>query len=123
MKMEPKPRAEKFYLDSIDEVFAEIFSLFGGAFHVRMEIFPETSFIRAFFSPRAMPVSSEKTVDFELSTCGCRGTGASDLGEYLGTRLHTSSALEFFDYAFSQRSGVACDVDFAGNSWIITVDD
>ena len=48
---------------------------------------------------------------------------SADLEEYLGVPVHTSSALEFFDYVFSQKSEVACGVDFAGNSWIIAVND
>ena len=42
MKMDVKPQTRRFYLDSIDEVFAEIFFLFGGSFEVRMEIAFET---------------------------------------------------------------------------------
>ena len=49
MKMDTKPQAREFYLDSIDEVFAEIFFLYGGGFDVRMEIASETSLVSAFF--------------------------------------------------------------------------
>ncbi len=121
--MNTKPRAREFYLDSIDEVFAEIFFLFGGGFDVQMEIASETSLVSASFSPRITAVDREGAVDFELCAFECSGVSAENLEGYLGVPVHTSSALEFFDYVFSQRSKVACGVDFAGNSWIIAVTD
>ena len=121
--MSTNPQSREFYLDSIDEVFAEIFFLFGGGFDVQMEIASETSVVTAFFSPRSLTVDSERAIDFELCAFECSGVAATDLREYLGTPVHTSSALEFFDYVFSQRSEVICGVDFAGNSWIVAVND
>ena len=121
--MDTKPQAREFYLDSIDEVFAEVFFLFGRGFDVRMEIASETSFISASFSPETTAVDREGAVDFELCAFECSGVSAESLEEYLGVPVHTSSALEFFDYVFSQRSEVVCSVDFAGSSWIITVTD
>ena len=120
--MDVKPQTRKFYLDSIDEVFAEIFFLFGGRFDVQMEIASETSLVSAFFSRRSLAVDQEGAVDFELCAFECSGVAAEDLEEYLGTPVHTSSALEFFDYVFSQRPEVSCGVDFAGNSWMIAVE-
>ncbi|MXW22087.1 MAG: hypothetical protein F4X55_05545 [Candidatus Dadabacteria bacterium] len=121
--MDTKLEAREFYLDSIDEVFAEIFFLFGGCFDVRMEIASETSLVSAFFSRVNQKIDRERAVDFELCALECSGIASADLGEYLGVPVHTSSALEFFDYVFSQRSEVVCGVDFAGNSWIIAVND
>jgi len=121
--MDTKPQAREFYLDSIDEVFAEVFFLFGKGFDVRMEIVSETSLVSASFSPRIAAVDREGAVDFELCAFECSGVSAENLEEYLGIPVHTSSALEFFDYVFSQKSKVVCDVNFAGNSWIITVTD
>ena len=121
--MDTKPQAREFYLDSIDEVFAEVFFLFSGGFDVRMEIASETSLINASFSSRITAVDREEAIDFELCAFECSGVSAENLEEYLGIPVHTSSALEFFDYVFSQRSKVVCGVDFAGNSWIITVTD
>ena len=121
--MSTNPQSREFYLDSIDEVFAEIFFLFGCCFDVRMEIVSETSLVTAFFSRRGLTVDSERAIDFELCALECSGVVAADLKEYLGTPVHTSSALEFFDYVFSQRPEVACGVDFVGNSWIIAVRD
>lgn len=121
--MDVKPRTRKFYLDSIDEVFAEIFFLFGGRFDVRMEIDPETSLVSAFFSRRAPAIGREGAVDFELCAFECSGVAAEEVEEYLGVPVHTSSAFEFFDYVFSQKPEVTCGVDFAGNSWIVTVND
>ena len=121
--MDTKLEAREFYLDSVDEVFAEIFFLFGGGFDVRMEIVSETSLVSASFSPRAAVVDRETAIDFELCAFECSGVSADNLEEYLGVPVHTSSALEFFDYFFSQKSEVVCSVNFAGNSWIITVND
>ncbi|MCY4378393.1 MAG: hypothetical protein OXC39_01010 [Candidatus Dadabacteria bacterium] len=121
--MDTKPQAREFYLDSIDEVFAEVFFLFGTGFDVRMEIVSETSLVSASFSPRIAAVDREGAVDFELCAFECSGVSAENLEEYLGIPVHTSSALEFFDYVFSQKSEVVCSVGFGGNSWLITVDD
>ena len=123
MKMDVKPQTRRFYLDSMDEVFAEIFFLFGGRFDVRMKIVSETSLVSAFFSRRGSAVDQKGAVDFELCAFECSGVASEDLEEYLGIPVHTSSALEFFDYVFSQKPEVACGVDFAGNSWIISVND
>lgn len=119
--MDTKPQAREFYLNSIDEVFAEVFFLFGGGFDVRMEIASETSLVSASFSPRPTAVDREGAVDFELCAFECSGVSAENLEEYLGVSVHTSSALEFFDYVFSRRPIVVCGVDFAGNSWIIAL--
>lgn len=121
--MDVEPQERKFYLDSIDEVFAEIFFLFGGCFNVRMQIVSETSLVSAFFSRRTLAIDQEEAIDFELCTFECSGAAAADLEEYVGVTLHTSSALEFFDYVFSQKSEIACGVNFAANSWIIVVED
>ena len=123
MRMDVKPLAREFYLDSIDEVFAEIFFLLDGCFDVRMEIASETSLVTAFFSRRALAVDRESAVDFELCAFECSGVAEADIEEYLGTPVHTSSALEFFDYVFSRRPEVVCGVDFAGNSWVIAVNE
>lgn len=119
--MDAKPQAREFFLDSIDEVFADMFFLFGGCFDVRMEIASGTSLVSALFSDRSTPVDREGAIDFELCAFECSGVATADLKEYLEVPVHTSSALEFFDYVFSQRSKVVCGVDFAGNSWIIAV--
>lgn len=121
MKMGTKPQAREFYLDSIDEVLAEIFCLFGGGFDVRMEIASETSHISASFSRGDFPVDRNTAVDFELCAFECSGVSAENLEDYLGAPVHTSSALEFFDYVFSQRTKIDCCVDFAGNSWVIVL--
>ncbi len=123
MRMDAKPLAREFYLDSIDEVFAEIFFLLGGCFDVRMEVASETSLVSASFSRRSLAVDRGGAVDFELCAFECSGVAGTDIEEYLGTPVHTSSALEFFDYVFSRRPEVACGVDFAGNSWVIAVNE
>ncbi len=121
MKMDTKPLAREFYLDSIDEVFAEIFYLFGGGLCARMEIASETSLVSACFSRGDFTVNGKRGVDFELCAFECSGVSAEDFEEYLGVPVHTSSALEFFDYVFSQRTKIDCQVDFAGNIWVVVL--
>ncbi len=120
--MDAKPQAREFYLDSVDDVFAEIFFLFGGDFNVRMEIASETLLVTASFSRRVTEIDCESAIDFELCSSECSSVPAGNPEEYLGIPVHTSSALEFFDYVFSQRLEVVCGVSFAGNSWVISVD-
>ena len=119
--MDTKPVAREFYLDSMDEVFAEIFFLFGGCFRVRMEIISRTSLVIASFSRGDFTVDLKAASDFELCAFECSGVGAEDLKRYLDTPVLTSSAVEFFDYVFSQRPEIDCGVDFAGNSWVIVL--
>lgn len=119
--MDAKPLARKFYLDSIDEVFAEIFFLFGDGFHVRMEIASETSHVSASFSPCITAVDQDGAVDFELCAFECSGVSAEDFDEYVEVPVHTSSALEFFDYVFSQRTKIDCQVDFLESSWVVVI--
>ena len=120
--MDVEPQIRKFYLDSINEEFAEIFFLFGGGFNVRMQIVSETSLASAFFSRRILAVNQEKAIDFELCAFECSGVAATYLEEYFGITVHTSSVLEFFDYVFSQKSKIAWGVDFPANSWTIVVE-
>ena len=121
MSVEEKPEAREFYLGRVDEVFAEMFLLFGGGFYARMEVVPGTSDVRAVFSGRGGKADSARTVDFELSSCGCGGLEDADPAEYIGTSVCTSSALEFFDHVFFRRGKVACAVDFIDDSWTIAV--
>ncbi len=120
--MDTKPVSREFYLDSTDEVFAEIFFLFGGCFRARMEIASRTSLVSASFSPNTTAVDQEGAVDFELCSFECSGVSAESLEEYSGAPVLTSSAVEFFDYVFSQTPEIDCSVDFLGNSWVIVLD-
>lgn len=120
--MDTKPVAREFYLDSIDEVFAEIFFLFGGSFRVRMEIDSETSLVSASFSRGDFTVDLKVAGDFELCAFECSGVSAENLEEYCGAPVLTSSAVEFFDYVFSQKPEIDCGVNFSGNSWAIVLD-
>ncbi|MCY4262195.1 MAG: hypothetical protein OXC97_02600 [Candidatus Dadabacteria bacterium] len=119
--MDTKPVERKFYLDSIDEVFAEIFYLFGSSFHLRTEISPETSLLGASFLPSTAAVDRDGAVDFELCSFECLGVSVEDFEKYVEIPVHTSSAFEFFDYVFSQRTKVDCCVDFAGSSWVVVL--
>ncbi len=119
--MDTKQHATEFYLDSIDEIFAEFFFRFDGCFNVQMKIAPETSFVSALFLKRELMINREKAIDFELCAFECSGVATAGLEEYVGISIHTSSALEFFDYVFSQTSEVSCNVDFTGNSWIVAL--
>ncbi len=119
--MDRKPVSREFYLDSTDEVFAEIFFLFGGSFRVRMEIASLTSLVSASFSRGDFTVDPKAATDFELCAFECSGVSAENLEEYCGAPVFTSSAVEFFDYVFSQTPEIDCSVDFLGNSWVIVL--
>lgn len=110
-----------FYLDTTDEVFAEMFLSFGGAFSVRMEISPETSVVKAVFSPLAGNMSCGEAADFELSACEREGARGADPEEYLGTSVYAACAFGFFDHVFSRVGKLSCEVDFAEGGWIIAV--
>ena len=121
MNVEEKRETSEFYLGRVDEVFAEMFLLFGGAFRARMEILPAASDVREVFSPRTGDAGFGEAVDFELSSCECGGLEDADPKEYIGTSVRTSSALEFFDRVFRRNRKVVCDVDFVDASWMIAV--
>lgn len=121
MNVEEKRETREFYLGRVDEVFAEMFLLFGGGFRARMEILPDASDVRAVFSPRVGDAGFGEAVDFELSSCECGGLEDADPKEYIGISVHTSSALEFFDRVFRRNGKVVCDVDFIDASWMIAV--
>ena len=60
-------------------------------------------------------------VDFELSTCECRGLDPDDAGVYIGRPVYTSSAYEFFDFILGYLSSFDCFIEFTGNAWCIRV--
>ena len=60
-------------------------------------------------------------VDFELSSCECRGLDAEDVGVYLNGPVYTSSAYEFFDFILGYFSSFDCFIEFTGNAWSIVV--
>ena len=60
-------------------------------------------------------------VDFELSTCECRGLDPDDVGVYIGRPVYTSSAYEFFDFILGYLSSFDCLIEFTGNAWSIRV--
>jgi hypothetical protein len=60
-------------------------------------------------------------VDFELSTCECRGLDTWDIEDYLGKPVYTSSAYEFFDFVLGYLSSFDFLVEFSGNAWKILV--
>lgn len=60
-------------------------------------------------------------VDFELSSCECRGLDPDDVGLYIGRPVYTSSAFEFFDFMLGYVSSFDCFIEFTGNAWCIRV--
>lgn len=60
-------------------------------------------------------------VDFELSSCECRGLDPDDVGLYIGRPVYTSSACEFFDFILGYLSSFDCFIEFTGNAWCIRV--
>jgi hypothetical protein len=60
-------------------------------------------------------------IDFELSTCECRGLDTADIKDYLDKPVYTSSAYEFFDFVLGYLTSFDCLVEFKGNSWKVWV--
>lgn len=61
-------------------------------------------------------------VDFELSSCECRGLDPDDAGLYIGRPVYTSSAFELFDFMLGCLSSFDCFIEFTGNAWCIKVE-
>ena len=110
------------HVSIIDEFLAARFLEGGGgpiSFSVRREGRDGgISFSRTVTAPE--PGGGEG-VDFELSTCECRGLDPDDAGVYIGRPVYTSSAYEFFDFMLGYLSSFDCLIEFTGNAWSIRV--
>jgi len=107
----------------VDEFLAERFLEGGGiplSFTVRREG-PDgsVSFTKTETPPEPGALES---IDFELSSCECRGLDPDDAGLYIGRPVYTSSACEFFDFILGYLSSFDCYIEFTGNAWRIRVE-
>lgn len=110
------------HVSIVDEFLAARFLEGGGgplSFSVRQED-PDgsISFSQAETAPG--PGGGEG-VDFELSSCECRGLDPEDVSLYIGRPVYTSSACEFFDFILGYLSSFDCFIEFTGNAWSIRV--
>lgn len=111
---------KEFYINQIDDIFAELFLDAKSALNIEMKIDQSSGFILA-----KKIVSSEKDlengIDFELSTTECCGLNDVDLSDYLSKTVHTSSAYEYFDFVFSFSDRVNADIEFTDDCWKIRI--
>lgn len=111
----------EFYINSIDDVFAEIFLESPAVQHIKIE-FEKTSGIVTIVDIKKGGQKLSGGIDFELSTSECCGLNSTDLSDYLGKTVHTSSALEYFDFVFSYCSEVEFDIELKDDSWMVRID-
>jgi hypothetical protein len=110
------------HVSDIDEFLAARFLEGGGgplSFSVRREGRDGGIFVSG--TDTAPGTGGGEGVDFELSTCECRGLDPDDVGVYIGRPVYTSSAYEFFDFILGYLSSFDCLVEFTGNAWSIRV--
>lgn len=60
-------------------------------------------------------------VDFELSPCECIDLSNTEVSDFLGKPVFTSSAYELFDFIFMFVDRFECLIDFEGNAWKIKI--
>ncbi|MGH7849148.1 MAG: hypothetical protein ACREOP_02510 [Thermodesulfobacteriota bacterium] len=110
------------HVSDIDEFLAARFLEGGGgplSFSVRREGRDGGIFVSG--TDTAPGPGGGEGVDFELSTCECRGLDPDDVAVYIGRPVYTSSAYEFFDFILGYLSSFDCLVEFTGNAWSIRV--
>lgn len=106
-------------LGSIDEYLAQkVLEGDGQTLRVRLSLDYNTGYLNIF------DVSFEETeytegIDFELSTCECRGLDDMNSSDFDGKTVYTSSAYEFFEFYLDERDSVNCYVRLNNDSWII----
>jgi hypothetical protein len=109
-------------MSEIDEFLAERLAEWGkGA--VCLNVSGADSSGNIIVSEADAPLESADTdgVDFELSTCECRGLDPADMEDYLGKPVFTSSAYEFLDFVLGYLTSFDCLVEFTGKAWEMSV--
>jgi hypothetical protein len=69
---------------------------------------------------RVMDFASEE-IDFELSTCECMDFDNMGIDDFKYKTIHTSSAIELFEFLLMFSDVVECVVDFNGTAWKVMV--
>lgn len=111
---------KQFYINQIDDVLAELFLSAKSALNIQMNLDAISGMV---FAKNIDPSTKdiENGIDFELSTSECCGLNDTDLSDYLNKTVHTSSAFEFFDFAFSFSKYMDVDIEFMQDCWKIRV--
>ena len=112
-------RDERIYISEIDEYLARGFiALDGKVIELSITKNGEACFVIVSCKKSDSQLTGDG-IDFELSSCECSSLELTDVKDYLGKAVHTSSALEFFDFALGYFSSLNCTVQFTGNAWKI----
>jgi hypothetical protein len=64
---------------------------------------------------------ASKEIDFELSPCECVEFDQMDISDYKNKTIHTSSAIELFEFLLMLNDTIECVVDFNGTAWKVMV--
>lgn len=113
-------RDDRIHISEIDEYLARgLIALGGRVMELSISKNGEDGFVTVSFTKSYGSHLTEEGVDFELSPCESSSLELTDVKDYLGKAVHTSSALEFFDFALGYFSSLDCAVQFTGNAWKI----
>lgn len=110
----------EFYINEIDQAFAEMFTEAGSELNLSLNFDNNSGKVKVSMVS-SLNEKLSNGIDFELSTSECCGLNSMELCDYLNRTVHTSSALEFFDFVFSYCTFVDFNLDFKENSWKIKV--
>lgn len=110
----------RIHISEIDEFLAKgLIVLRGGTLELSISKNGSEGYVVVSYKKLPDSVLREDGIDFELSSSECPNPELSDIGQYLEKPVHTSSALEFFDFALGYFSSLECVVEFTGNAWKI----
>lgn len=116
----PGNRGERIHISEIDEYLAKgLIALGGDVMDLSISKNGEEGFVTVSYKKSDDSHLREDGIDFELSSCECSSLELTDVKDYLGKAVHTSSALEFFDFALGYFLSLNCVVQFTGNAWKI----
>lgn len=110
----------EFYINSINDVFAEIFIESPVPHNFKMK-FEKTNGLVTIIDINNSDNILVDGIDFELSTSECCGLNSTQLSDYVGKTVYTSSALEYFDFVFGFCKEVEFDMELKGGSWKIMI--
>lgn len=111
---------DRIHISEIDEYLAKgVIALGGKVMELSITKNGENGFVTVSCKKTNDSHLTEDGTDFELSSCECSSLELTDVKDYLGKAVHTSSALEFFDFALGYFSSLDCVVEFTGHAWKI----
>jgi len=113
-------RGDRIHIPEIDEYLAKgLMALNGEVMELSISRNGEDGFVTVSYKKSNDSHLTEEGIDFELSSCECSSPELTDVKDYLGKAVHTSSALELFDFVLGHFSSLDCVVQFTGNAWKI----